>query len=233
MSRRTPKTETEWLNGTHPQPMLKILHHRASERKRRLFAAACCRRVWRLLGDERSRLAVAAAERYADGKATEEELSRAEREADEAHGVARDAGLEGALWAATAVYVTVCGGVGWDPAGRAASAAAEAVGAAEATGRRKTARQEEAAAQLAILRCIFGNPFRPVSVDPGWLAWNAGTIPAVAQRIHDERAFERLPILADALEDAGCTNEDVLTHCRQPGVHARGCWVLDLLLGKE
>jgi hypothetical protein len=84
-----------------------------------------------------------------------------------------------------------------------------------------------------VLRELVGNPFRPVSVDPSWLVWHDGTILKVTQGIYDDRAFDRLPILADALEDAGCDNADVLAHCRGPGPHVRGCWVVDLLLGKE
>jgi hypothetical protein len=65
------------------------------------------------------------------------------------------------------------------------------------------------------------------------LTWNDGTVIKIAQAIYNERAFERLPILADALEDAGCDNADILRHCREPGEHMRGCWVVDLLLGKS
>ena len=84
-----------------------------------------------------------------------------------------------------------------------------------------------------MLRCIFGNPFRPVTINPAWLTWNDGTVQKVAQGIYVERAFDRLPILADALEEAGCTSQEILNHCRQPGEHVRGCWVVDLVLGKE
>jgi hypothetical protein len=84
-----------------------------------------------------------------------------------------------------------------------------------------------------LLQDVFGNPFRPLSVDPSWLIWNSGTVQKVAQAIYDERAFDRLPVLADALEEAGCTNLDILDHCRQPGEHVRGCWVVDLLYGKK
>jgi hypothetical protein len=77
--------------------------------------------------------------------------------------------------------------------------------------------------------CILGNPFRPVAVDPSWLT---STVVQLAQGIYDDRAFDRLPILADALQDAGCDNTDVLNHCRDAGPHARGCWVVDMLLGK-
>ena len=87
----------------------------------------------------------------------------------------------------------------------------------------------ERAAQCALVRDIFGNPFRPVTADPSWLT---STVVQLAGGIDAERAFDRLPILADALEDAGCDSADVLGHCRGPGPHARGCWVVDLLLGK-
>jgi hypothetical protein len=83
------------------------------------------------------------------------------------------------------------------------------------------------------LRDLFGNPFRPVSIDPTWLAWNGSTVRKLAQSLYEEYAFDRLAILADALEDAGCTDAGILEHCRGPGPHVRGCWVLDLLLGKQ
>jgi hypothetical protein len=84
--------------------------------------------------------------------------------------------------------------------------------------------------QTDLLREIIGNPFRPISVDARWLT---STVVALAHAIYDDRTFGRLPILADALEEAGCTNADILNHCRQLGEHVRGCWVIDLLLGKS
>jgi hypothetical protein len=87
---------------------------------------------------------------------------------------------------------------------------------------------------VRLLRDIIGPlPFRTVLVAPTWLAWNDGAILKMAQLIYDDRAFDRLPLLADALEDAGCTDADILAHCRSGGEHVRGCWVVDLLLGKE
>jgi hypothetical protein len=74
-----------------------------------------------------------------------------------------------------------------------------------------------------------GNPFHPIALDPMWLM---PSVKHLAEAIYEDRAFDRLPILADALEDAGCTNADILNHCRQPGEHVRGCWVVDLLLDK-
>ncbi len=84
--------------------------------------------------------------------------------------------------------------------------------------------------QLNRIRDIFGNPFRPVARDPAWLT---SDVLALAGGIYEEKAFDRMPILADALQDAGCDNDDVLNHCRDTQLaHVRGCWVVDLLLGK-
>ncbi|QEG31376.1 hypothetical protein GobsT_61970 [Gemmata obscuriglobus] len=80
-----------------------------------------------------------------------------------------------------------------------------------------------------ILRDIFGNPFRPVTFSP---AWRTGTTIALAAQMYESRDFGAMPILADALQDAGCDSDDILSHCRGEGPHARGCWVVDLVLGK-
>lgn len=88
----------------------------------------------------------------------------------------------------------------------------------------------EEVVQVALLRDTFGNPLRPVIADPAWLT---STAVALARTIYEERAFDRLPILADALEEAGCDNADVLTHLRGDGPHVRGCWALDLVLGRS
>jgi hypothetical protein len=98
------------------------------------------------------------------------------------------------------------------------------------------ARQAEMEARLAASACLLrdsiGNPFRPVSLDPSWRAWNGGAVRKMAESIYEERRFADLPILADALEDAGCADAAILALCRGPGEHVRGCWVVDLLLGK-
>jgi hypothetical protein len=93
----------------------------------------------------------------------------------------------------------------------------------------------------ALVRCIFGNPFRPTALDPAWLCWHDSLIRRLAQVADDERQLpsghldpERVAVLADALEEAGCTDQKILGHLRQPGaVHVRGCHVVDLLLAKE
>jgi hypothetical protein len=81
-----------------------------------------------------------------------------------------------------------------------------------------------------LIRDIFGNPFRPVAVDA---RWRTAAAVGLAASIYEDRAFDRLPILADALEEAGCDNDAILAHCRGDGPHVRGCWVVDLILGKE
>jgi len=81
-----------------------------------------------------------------------------------------------------------------------------------------------------IIRDIYGNPFRPVSFDA---AWRTSTVVALAQQMYESRDFSAMPILADALQDAGCENDDILNHCRDAnGIHVRGCWVVDLVLDK-
>jgi hypothetical protein len=93
--------------------------------------------------------------------------------------------------------------------------------------------QDERAVHCAFVRDIFGHHFHPVSMSSLWLTWNDGTVAKMAQTIYEERRFTDLPILADALEEAGCTEPSILDHCRRPGEHVRGCWVLDLLLDKQ
>jgi hypothetical protein len=91
-------------------------------------------------------------------------------------------------------------------------------------------RESENATLCSTLRDIFGNPFRPVVYDP---EWRTPTVLALARQMYDSREFSAMPILADALQDAGCDHAEILDHCRGPGPHVRGCWVVDLILGKE
>jgi hypothetical protein len=86
---------------------------------------------------------------------------------------------------------------------------------------------------LDLFRCVMGNPFRVPAPDTRACEWRTHTIECLTQAIYEERAFDRLPVLADALEEAGCTDAEILSHCRQPGEHVRGCWVVDLILGKQ
>jgi hypothetical protein len=91
------------------------------------------------------------------------------------------------------------------------------------------AEAEEAPHLLALFRDVFGNPYRKVAFKS---AWRTPDVKALAKGIYEEKAFDRMPILADALQDAGCDNDDILTHCRGTTPHVRGCWVVDLVLEK-
>ena len=112
--------------------------------------------------------------------------------------------------------------------GRRARAAA---GTGEpATAAERGAIRQEAQAQCALLRDVFGNPFRVVKLKP---VWRTTDVLGLARAIDEDRAFDRLPLLADTLMDAGCDDDQILLHCRSGGPHVRGCWVVDLVLGKE
>jgi hypothetical protein len=182
--------------------------------------------------DARHRNAVEAAERLADGVLTPDEFSAALQPViglwAQLSNI-REGGPSSYMTGATR-HLEDTGCVPW-VASFAARGSARATGS-EDSSEWHTARQLEDGAQCQLLHDIFGNPFRPVAVDPRWLAWNFGTVPAIARHVYEERAFYDLPILADALEDAGCGDAAILDHCRSRGPHVRGCWVVDLLLGK-
>jgi hypothetical protein len=257
-------TQDEWLTCTDPERVLNFVRGRASERKLRLFAVACCRRIAQLLFDKRSRQAVQIAEQYADGLVGKRELQFA---FETATAVRIDGHPSGQAWVEarnTACIACVEGlADGRLIARHAADAAAFAAdktaqhqrtwqqgrlwfnsGQARGLGaaarsqltqplpsQRSTVLAAERAVQAGWLRDLFGTSTDPVAVSPSWLAWNGGVVVSMAQAIYDKRRFADLPILADALEDAGCTNADVLDHCRLPAGHVRGCWVLDLVRG--
>jgi hypothetical protein len=208
-------TEAEWLAQCDPLPMLKFVQTRASGRQLRLFACACCRRVLHLLPDQRSRKALDVAELFADGRVEEPERQKA---SDILRGVRHDH----VKWALVPDAIVAA----LESMRYAVWTARSATKAA----RRQDVRRSEGKAQAELLRDIFGNPIRPVALDPAWRTFD---VVALAQGIYTDRAFDRMPILADALQDAGCTNEDVLNHCRDADrIHVRGCRVVDLVLDK-
>jgi hypothetical protein len=105
--------------------------------------------------------------------------------------------------------------------------------AQSAAGAAAQAVPSEPPVQAVLLRDIIGDPFRPVTVNPAWLTWHGGLLVSMARQMYDSRDLSDMPILADALEEAGCTNQEMLSHCRQQGaVHVRGCCLIDLLLNK-
>jgi hypothetical protein len=219
-------TEKQWLNARDLGPMLTHLCRNAivSERKLRLFACACCRRLWPFL-DERARRVVEGVERYAEGLVPRIDLEHRWGTAIDIAGELPRPLPAGAAFAA----VVEAARTDAQTPGATPSQDAAAFAAAQAA----FARRGEKKAQRELLRDLFGNPFRPVCVQPAWRLWDGGTLVQMAQVIYDEHHFGDLPVLADALEDAGCADEALLGHLRGPGPHARGCWALDLLLGKQ
>ncbi len=230
------KTEQAWLQCTNSYFLLWTLKGKRLPRQRRLFAVACCRRWLTEMHEAESRRAVEVAECYADGLAARAELEAAYRAAQEAAvrhlapclaASDSDAGPLWYVWHLAHAAQLACA------PSKMENAADELLKGVNSLRDVKQVDQEKMA-QCAHIRDIFGNPFRPPPpVDSFWLSWNDGIVPKLAQAIYDDRAFDRLPILADALEEAGCTNADILNHCRQPGEHVRGCWVVDLILGKS
>jgi hypothetical protein len=195
-------------------------------RKLRLFACACCRSIGPLLTDERCRLAVGVAESFANGTATREALAAASVSVAAALVASLAPATRAAGWAVgwTALEGSACGQAWAVKAARRGAAAA--VEARDTRGAKAAERRKQA----DLFRCIFGNPFLPApAFDPIWLGWEGGTVKRLAEAIRAERAFSRLAVLADALEEAGCRDPAILAHCRRPH-HALGCWVLAGLL---
>jgi hypothetical protein len=229
----------DWLACADPHAMLPHLRVKASTRKLRLLAAACCRRIWHVLLDERLQRAVEVAERSADGAASTKELAAARAATRAVGGLAYESSVVRAVWSATRRDIRPAVSVACLAANMALGKYLSctrlgkkwSVGVTEPLVPHYTAdAKEEEKKQAVLVRDIFGNPYRPVTLAS---AWRTANVVALAQSIYDERAFDRLPILADALEDAGCDNAEVLNHCRRPSVHVRGCWAVDLLLGER
>jgi hypothetical protein len=218
--------------------MLEFVHGKVSERKLRLFACSCCRRVERFLKDEVVRKALDAAERYGEGRIRISTLDKWHRKAATARDLLRKAqGWTPGYMAYHAIAsATVSGEFSayLDAHNFVAKAVAIATGQRRGSPSWNEAARAESAALSGLLRDIVGNPFRPPPViDDGWLRWQGRTVGRLASGIYDGRRFGELPILADALEDAGCADAVILRHCRSGGEHARGCWLLDLLLNKQ
>jgi hypothetical protein len=204
-------TEAEWLACDDPIQLLRHLQPDENGRKRLLLTSTCLRRSWETL-PQAGREWVECAEQAADHRISLEALSALQEDCEQA--IADRWGTGKGIEAIDAVkelfyarywfddYIYLIGDAAW-----------------------KAERRE----QVVILRDIFGNPFRPVNVTPTWLT---STVVALARQMYESRDFTPMPILADALQDAGCDHPDILDHCRGPGPHVRGCWVIDLVLGK-
>ncbi len=209
-------TEAEWLECTDGNRMIRFLLRNLTGRKWRLFQCAWCRYILgNALADESILAAVETGERYADRLASDDERQM--------------------VW--ETIQKIVAKAVD-EQAFERAAAAADArdcveVGSHRIVGLERKRQFKRHPYQCHLLRDIFGNPFRPVTMERAWLEWKDGLVPKMATTIYNERALEQMPILADVLEDAGCSNGDLLGHCRQPGLHVRGCWAVDLILGRK
>jgi len=226
--------EEEWLDYPNPEKhcadpeaMLNCFRDTPSERKLRLLAFASCSLVYDRLRYSQSRKAIEVLGRYAEGMASSEDLATAAEGAWAAAGTWGSGPLfphfeddertfleESSLHEAIAWVVT-----GADHTRSILDNVTNAL-----------VRMNTDWESCRHIRCIFGNPFRTMSIDPRWLS---STVTALAEGIYQERAFDRMPILADALEEAGCDNKDILNHCRELDEHVRGCWVVDLLTGRK
>jgi hypothetical protein len=215
-------TEAEWLAGSNVDAMLDLVSAGQPTRRLRLFGAASCRLIWEFLWDERERQVVVTLERFADGQATD-----AERTAVSA---AFEDLCDERRWKMQYKFESALPGSLLDDQLKAHSAKYWAETLTMPHYKGAPSEDELNSKQADMLRDIFGNPYRPVAFDPRWRTADAV---GLARGIYEERAFERLPLLADALMDAGCGDEPVLAHCRSEGPHVRGCWVVDLVLGKE
>jgi hypothetical protein len=230
-----------------------------NDRLPRLFACACARRVWHWLPSEEAEVAIESAEEWADGEISKIEMEQLSNRVDGSvddmppgevppgaipagyhldvgelnHLINYGAPSAAALWtAAVTVWRPRLASHGTRKTLRAAEVALGGPGKANGPGDKR-----ESQRQCELLRDLFGNPFRAASIDPDWLT---RTVTGLAQAAYEERNLpsgtldqDRLAILADALEDAGCTDAVILDHCRQSEDHVRGCWLLDLLLNKR
>jgi hypothetical protein len=243
-------TEAEWLESSRVWPMLDHVQVWARSRRMRLFACGCCRMVKHLIEDPRIWAAVETAEHFADGDSTVDALNDAANDANSLYPEILSAPHR---YAARAAYkASEHGTEVWQVKGAWADVTLALEGSAliaatpqedvdtalenwqEAhlgSGRALGCTEADPERVIAsLLRCVVGNPFLPVTFNP---AWRTDTTVALAAGIYSDHAFDRLPIFADALEEAGCDHADTLAHCRGPGPHARGCWVVDGVLGKS
>jgi hypothetical protein len=237
-------TEAEWLACGEPGEMIDHLNERfhakkkgkraarqSLVRKKRLFCCGGCRLMWDLITAEQARRAVEVSERFADGEATEAECQKVEEQFEHLRGRSATESLMFVL----AFWTVWSDGRGNHDTGAIYFCDPAAEYLAHQAARRKGRAWEKAKtaglAQLSnLLRDTFENPFRPVTFSP---QWRTDTVVSLARQMYESRDFSALPILADALQDAGCASAAILDHCRGSGPHVRGCWVVDRVLGNE
>ncbi len=230
-------TQSEWLTSTNLRAMMHFASGQTDARRLRLFACACCRQVWNRFIDPHTVGVVAVAEAFADGKVSEAAFARIRERARAAVARAEQAHAPGVppylVHVARAAAHACADDIGTG-AMAARVAALHAVSdfplldpnyASELSAEYR----DEMAAQADLFRDVFGpdpSSYRG-DIDPQWLT---SDVQALARGIYANRDFGAMPILADALQDAGCADDDILTHCREAPVHARGCWVVEMLL---
>jgi hypothetical protein len=249
-------TESEWLET---DTFYELHTHlwavaRDSPRKLRLIGCGFCRLIWDDLLDEKCREVICQSEYYADGLISIQELRRiwdeiATGSDDEylryQYRLAMDAGeAEFLPFCCNQIakvrdsvqrLLSECSSLRRRVVSRVAKRKAN-----RPSGRTRDQLVTPIADRLAsgdankiggrIIHDLFGNPFRHVTLDPSWLT---STVLALSQQMYESRDFSPMPIIADALQDARCDNDDILAHCRGPGPHSRGCWAVDLVLGKS
>jgi hypothetical protein len=219
-------TEAEWLACGSLNRMLAFLRGRISDRKLRLLMSLWARSRWEHPTEDRNRHSVIAGAEYPGGALGANAIAASHRAGREV--------TQEALWEIDidemieeAQPVRLFRGAHWaQVANEAAHSPFHPALAWDEDGEQDWRLREA-------LRDLVGNPFQPTHLEKSWRLWNDGTPMKIAQAIYDDHRFTDLPILADALEDAGCTDRHILDHCRSGGEHVRGCWVVDLLLGKE
>ncbi|MFO0798218.1 MAG: hypothetical protein U0804_12140 [Gemmataceae bacterium] len=226
-----------WREGQHTDRMLSLVRNlkKRDLRKIRLFAVACCRRVWDYYPTDAQRELVVALEDYVENrvpwkvvqakrKPAREWVDRAFRDEIQAMPYRdpyepgeTERPLTPLTYARCPIYAT-------DTDVRDVMNVAR-----DSMTNRLWAAGDHDPEQCDWLRCIFGNPYEPVTFEP---SWRTEAVVGLARGMYESRDFGPMPVLADALEDAGCASADILAHCRGPGPHVRGCWVVDLVLGK-
>jgi hypothetical protein len=236
-------TEAEWLAGSDLPTMQEFASDLANDRKLRLLGVAATRRIWHLLS-EQQRAIVEAVERLIDGVGTPNELETSfdeygtqadnfvdvlERQSTNPLDYVHTAVLNCCSAAGAGIEAAVCAGLAeWLAAAPDPVAESRLLVAAEGLevgwGLRFRTRFRD------LLHDLYGNPFRPVTFSP---TWRTDTAVSLARQMYESRDFSAMPVLADALQDAGCDIEDILNHCQRPGEHVRGCFVVDLVLAKE
>ncbi|MFO0878612.1 MAG: hypothetical protein U0840_14825 [Gemmataceae bacterium] len=232
MAAGTPEDlKRRWFASQDPSDLVQCLEQHASARKLRHVMCASIRRLWPLVLDPRSRAAVALIEALIEGEVSIEEAHASATPAFEAYTESRANGYDPAM--ANAAYCISYSTPQPQLHQVAHAVFADCRAAAERNRHLGYDPLVEQAAQAEFLHCAFDHLYQagPLPVD-AWLSWNDGIVRRLAHQLVHDQNFDTMPILADALEEAGCVDPTLLAHCRDDVLHVRSCWVLDLLLDR-